>query len=303
MNTALQTNVGSARVSPVAVDGAVLHVTESRKQLRELLYSDVEQAFSSKSLSLLSSAAITEAVQLAAKASVDHDDANLVYVVNASGTVGVMSVLRNQELLAWSRRTFAGTVESIATMDGKVYASVKVDATTRHLVYFDDEATMDSQGSFTTEGPPGTVWYAFPHLAGREIQVVADGIYHGTQTFAPGGAIRIPTPAKTLTAGLAIPTPTLTLMPVAVAKSGSVAGALKRLLRVFLQLQDTASLYVDGNPVPIREAQHDTSAAIVPFTGTKLVSCLGRDREATITITAPDPLPATVLSITREVSF
>jgi hypothetical protein len=326
MQISQQSAIGSARITPVTVDGAVLHATRNRAQIRELLYSDIEQAFSTKSMSLLSPLAVSGVVQLAAKPSAAYDDANLVYVVNQDGSLGVLSVLRDQDFLAWFRRTFAGEIESVATVGETVYAVISytygggvyedgvyedgVYATTggnsrRFLCKFSDTATMDFQDTAVTTGAAKTSWTTeFAHLAGAEVQLIVDGLFTGTATVSDAGVLTTPWAANVVTAGLAIPTPTLELMPASFdGAGGNISHMLKHLVRALVQVENTSSLYIDGAPIDFREADDDVFAAVEEYTGVRDITRLGWDRTATLVLTAPDPLRATVIGITREVAY
>lgn len=321
---ARQSGIGSAKVKPVSIDGAVIHVTANKKQVRELVYSDVEQSYVTSSLSLLAPHIINDVKEITAAASTSFDLGNLLYVVNGDGTLSILNVLRSQNFAAWCRRTLDGQVESIAESGGKVYAVISFSygqgvyesnvydgvyeetggSSLRLLVYFDDNALLDAQTRLTS-ATAKTSWTdsKLALYGGVEVEVIADGFYCGSQTVT-NSTITTPFGAFQVTVGLAIPTPTLETLPINFdGVQGSVSHMKKRLTRILLQMYETQSLYVNDDLVYIREAQQNINEPIVPFTGIREIRMLGWDRDAIVKITAPEPYKATVLSLTREVVY
>jgi hypothetical protein len=326
MNIQRQTGIGSARISPIEADGAVLHITRNRAQLRELLYSDAEAAFGTKSLSLLSPRAVVGAVQMASQTAIEADDANLIYVVNSAGYIGILNTLRDQDFMAWVRRSFQGGAESIVSLGTTVYAVISFSfgpgvfesgvfetgpavfeetgsSSNRYLCKFDNDALMDFQET-QVSGVAKTSWTGFTHLASQTVQAIGDGIYLGTLSVDASGNVTTPAAYNVLTCGIGIPTPTLELMAVSYdTNRGNISHLLKRKVRSLIQLKDTESLTVDGDPINFIQADDDVSSAIDPYSGVLDVGGLGWDRKATLVFTAPEPLPVTILSVTREVAY
>lgn len=318
-----QTSIGSERVSPVSIDGTLLHVARGGKQVHELTWTDVEQAYTTRPTAALSPRATTGVIQLAALRSQGPTEPHRVFAVNADGTVGVFSALRDQDFQAWSRRTFEGSCESIASVGGQVYAVVSYrwgpgtfsddvyeegvyeesgGSSSRFLVKLD--ATVYTDFSKTvTSGVETTSWAGFDHLAGREVQVRLDGGTHPPVTVGADGTITTAIPGLVCVAGAALPVPTLEpVSPVVDTTTGTVAFEKRRIGRATLQLYETASLYIRGSGITLRQAA-DSGGAPTPFTGTVTRTLLGYSREPTVLITAPDPQPATVLALTQEVVF
>lgn len=318
-----QSRLGSARVRPVSIDGALVHVTRSGRQIQELLYSDVEQAYSPRALSMLAPQALTGARQLGPAPARAVDQSNLVYCVNADGMVGVLSSLRDQEVLSWCRRTFQGAAESVAVLGDAVWLVVRYEfgpgvyeegvyepgvygtaggSALRLLVKLDEAGPCLDFHRTVAVGAPTTTWAGFGHLAGTTVTALLDGAPHPDLVVAADGTVTTEWAGLTLTCGVPLPIPTLAPMPVGVeGVRGSSQHQPKRLLRVQVQLVGTRALEINGAPLSFRTPADPVEAAPAAYTGVRERRFLGWNREASLAITSPGPWPATVLALTREV--
>jgi hypothetical protein len=317
-----QTGIGSARRSPVEIDGSVIHITRERNEIQALLYARAENAYIHDPISLLNPDAITAATQLAVTTSRSADDANLLWALNDEGVVAVLNTLRSQDVLGWCRRSFDDTVEGVATLGDDVYfiagndygVGVYEDGVYESGVYAEDGvgsrallklSTSNTDYSATsTESPASVTHSGFTYLAGATVQVVADGAYVGTKTVSSGGVITLDDAAEVVVAGLAIPVPTMeTLPPAFDGPRGNISHLKKRIIRALVEVHKTQALTVDGQVQNFRLAQSPVDAPPPALTGIKEVRMAGWDRQPTVTITAPDPMNATVLSMTVEVAI
>jgi hypothetical protein len=85
--------------------------------------------------------------------------------------------------------------------------------------------------------------------------------------------------------------------------NGSMIGLPKRINRVFLGLDSTLGVSVQGNRLILRGVTDDFSLGLTPFTGIQDFYLLGYAKEAQITITQAEPLPMRVLGMNMEVAF
>jgi hypothetical protein len=323
-NIKRQNGIGSKRLSPVTVDGEILHATRSGDQLRGELWNDIEQAMTTNGLSLLNSRAVVGCKQLAVKDAIAEDDANLVFSVNSNGELGVLNTLREQEFIAWCRRICAGNIESVTVVGEDIYMVVAFpfgEGVYKEDVY--ESGVFEEQGSSsvrfltktsvdaltdfevtTTKVVVTDTFDGFGHLVGSTVQVILDGAVHPSVVVAEGGIITTQTDGLVCTAGIAMVLPTAETMPPPIKAYGSSQVLLpKRIIRVLIELFETAALNVKGEQLNLRESTHDVNAPVEPFTGIKEVRVLGRDRRPTVIITAEDPAKATVISLDTEVGF
>jgi hypothetical protein len=317
-----QTGIGSARRTPVEIDGSVVHITRERNELQALLYTRAENAYVHDPITLLNPDAITASNQLAVTTSRSADDANLLWALNDDGEIAVLNTLRSQEVLAWCRRSFFDTVEGVATLEDDVYFIVgnnfgvgvyeagvyesgvyaETGVGSRALVKLSTAKTDVSATS--TESPASVTHSGFTHLAGATVQVVADGSFVGTKVVSSGGVITLDAAAEVVVAGMAIPTPTMvTLAPAFDGTRGNISHLKKRIIRALVEVFQTQALTVDSQVQNFRLAQSPVNLPPPSTTGIKEVRMVGWERQPTVTITAPDPMPATVLSMTVEVGY
>ena len=114
-----QTSTGSydkCCLYPQQIDGATVFVSQSGHQLREFLYTDTEQAYQSKDLTLMSGEIISSPV--------DNDfsrDECVLYIVLADGSVSCLTSYRTEEVTAWSKLRTNGKFLSVAVIGNEIY--------------------------------------------------------------------------------------------------------------------------------------------------------------------------------------
>lgn len=231
-----QTRVGSMierYIPPVTVDGATLFVARSGKEIREFLYTDIEQAYQATDLALLSRHIIT--------APVDQDfDAGrrLLFIVRADGKFATLTVYRAEAVVAWTLHDTQGSVKSVSVVGDIVYLLVD-----RGGVYtieqFDDTRALDSSMTGESVSPTAT-WSGLTHLNGRTVSIIADGVPQADKTVT-GGAVTLDEPAASVEIGLAY-THIVEPLPPSVTDTG---GRKMRLIRADFRLKDTQALRLD----------------------------------------------------------
>lgn len=292
-----QTRVGSMtsrQVPPRDVDGATIFAGRTGFDLREFLYTDIEQAYTSNDLAMLAQHLCQNPVDM------DYEPATrLLYVAMEDGTLAAITNYRIEQVTAWTLLETAGAFRSVAVVGDDVYVLVLRDGV--HLIEcFDPELATDSALKGESE-TPGTIWNGLDHLEGKSVAVVADGLPIGT-SVVESGSILLDHPASLVEAGLAFEHEIQPLPPSGVVKP-------VRLISASFRLQDTQALRVDTGkgpePVPFKRLGGEAvlDAAPQPFTGEVKLRALGwkRDRAVPLwTVRQSDPLPSTVLSVTTE---
>jgi hypothetical protein len=299
-----QSRIGSPRnrqVPPVDVDGATLFVARNGREIREFLFTNIEDAYQATDLALLARHLVMNPIDQAF-----DQGRRLFLIVMADGSLATIAIYRNAGIAAWSLQETDGRVLSVAILDGQVMMLV---ARTNGVFIerLDDTLLVDSGRSLSSPEPT-LVWDGFDHLEGHEVAVVAD-----QQVLEPitvdGGAMTLAAPARTVVAGLPY-THVIEPMP-AVLASGRPGGqdSAYRPIRITLRLLATQSLHIDTGgglrELPmhiIGEGPMDRSPA--PFTGDRSVRALGWRRgveQPPWRIEQNTPLPCTLLSATTEV--
>ena len=299
-----QTRIGSAvgrTVPPRDVDGATLFVARNGRELREFLYTDLEQAYRSVDLALLAGHLV------AAPVDQDYDQRRrLLHVVMADGTLATLTAYRAEQVTAWTRQETAGAFGAVAVVGDTVYAAV--DRGGWMLERFAPGIWLDSALDGALDGaadPPTAVWTGLDHLEGREVRVVADGIDKGAHRVREG-AVTLATPARTAQIGLPYGH-SIEPMPPFI-EGGSQGLALRPVESVF-RLLETQALTLDlgrgPRAVPLRRLNEAVLFDAPPprFTGDRRLRHLGWTRTPTTAlwrIEQDAPLPFTLLSVTTE---
>jgi len=297
-----QTRIGSPLtriIPPVDVDGSTIFVARSGRAVHEYAYTDVQQAYQANDLALVARHLIATPVSMA------YDQTRrLLHVAMGDGWLATLTLYRAEEVTAWTRQDTDGFFRALAEIDGTVWCAVERDGGMR-LERFDDGLAVDAglTGNDTLER---THWGGLDHLAGRNVQVVADGAPRGSATVVNGG-VTIEPGALAVQVGLGYSHVIEPLPPQLLSAGGARSGPL-RLLSVGFRLLETAVLTVDlgrgPQPVPFRRMDTPMLDAAPPrFTGDVTLRAFGWRRDTMLPlwrIEGDTPLPLTLLSVTTE---
>lgn len=297
-----QTRTGSVinrYIPPLNVDGATLYVARSRSEIHEFLYTDLEQAYTSTDLALLSRHVIENPVDQ------DYDQRNrLLFVVREDGKFATLTVFRAEAVSAWTLHETDGLVKSVAVVGDEVYMLIN-RAGDYLLELFDQNLHLDSALAGEASSP-ASVWSGLDHLEGRTVSVKADGALLPGH-LVTGGAVTLSEPASAVEIGLPY---THIIEPLPPNETAAVGPGRKvRLVRGLFRLKDTASLRLDTGrglkDITLRQIGEDEildgPAPLV--SGDIAVRALGWQKDGTKPlwrIEQSAPLPFELLSVTTE---
>ncbi len=285
-----QTRIGSlvARtVLPVDVDGATIFAARSGRELREFVYTDVEQAYQSNDLALLAQHIIADPVDQA------FDKKNrLLHLVLSNGKIATLTVYRAEAVAAWTLCETDGTFLSVSAVGDVTYVLVQRGAVVT-IERYDDAMAVDCglNGSATTAT---ATWSGLSHLEGRSVTILADGQVHPNRTVT-GGAVTLNAPVKKVQIGLGF-SHIVEPLPVSLATAAGTARAL-RLVEATFRLQGTSSFRLDVG----RGMQNIELPGILPYAGDRRIRAFGWRYDMTEPlwrIESAVPLPFTLLSVT-----
>lgn len=282
--------------------------------LRDFLYTDngVEVAYTSDSLTVLSSGLAGDIVDVAYRRAADPRKANEIYIVNADGTAAMLTLLRREKVQALVPLKTDGKFRQFA-VDGarRVFAVVERVANgsiDNWYEEFDSASFLDA--SFKTTPAPGQTVIPCPErLEGKSVWVIADGEELGPYTVA-GGEITLARPVQSgaIEVGLyfAWRVETMPLRPVT--QSGQVDMSPHRIHTVTVEVLAGSSLAVaaNGTPpqeVPLRRFGDDLDQPLIkyPASGSYRVEGLeGKIVGATAVLTRPRPGPIRIAGLFME---
>jgi hypothetical protein len=233
-----QTRTGSVttrHVPPVNVDGATLFVARNRQEIREFIYTDVEQAYQSTDLALLSRHIITNPVDQ------DYDSKRrLLIVVREDGKFATLTVFRAEQVAAWTLHETFGLVKSVAVSGDAVYMLV-ARGDNYSIEKFDDELNLDAALTGTS-GTPTATWSGLAHLNGKTVSVVGDGFVLQNRVVS-GGSVTLERTVSNVEIGLGF---THIIEPLPPGAAGGAGTARKiRLVEGVFRVQDTAAMRLD----------------------------------------------------------
>jgi len=287
------------------IDGATLFIQRQGKALQDFLYTDVQNAYASAKISLLSSHLLKSPEEMATRVSTSTDEGDRLLIVNGDdGSMACYTLLRSQNVIAPSEWTTDGEFINVGVDIDLIYVVVKrtINGSDVYLVeLFDDEIFVDSAKS---GGAAASV--TMDHLQGETVQIVRDGIVEAVQVV-PASPYTI-TFAQAATSsyqvGLNFNTEIKTLPVEPGLQSGPLRGFKKRIFEVNAEVYDTQSMTIGGKEIAFRRLDGAILDSAVPaFTGIKtLHGILGYTYEGQITIGQSVPLKMTVLGIDYKLS-
>ena len=98
-----QTPYGCSRAKPIIFDGATLYAQKNGKAIREYLFSDVENAYASTSISILASHLVKAPVDMAMITGTTTRPEQFAFFTNNDGTLGLFHSVRAEKIAGWTQ--------------------------------------------------------------------------------------------------------------------------------------------------------------------------------------------------------
>jgi hypothetical protein len=299
-----QTQYGTARIRPVAIDGATVYVHSTRKAIRDFKFDYQEDAFNSLALSSLAPHLLNDIVGLAAWNGSRQDELSYVFVVNGDGTIALMNLRREAEvkaLLSWSTQ---GYYRAVGCVREDVYLAVERTIGGVPGLYL-EQLQYDYYTDCARKWTPGTsesIIVGLDHLSGTEVRIRADAFVLGRYTPISGQINLTEGEFSEFEVGLDF-NPEVTPMPLQLmTAAGSDFMSKRRIVDVRCRVRGTLGLLVNGRPLADRAFDINYfDQAPAPFTGVhKLEETTNWDEteDKLVTFSQVDPLPFELLGIT-----
>jgi len=157
-----QTPYGCSRAKPIIFDGATLYAQKNGKAIREYLFSDVENAYASTSISILASHLVNAPVDMTMITGTTTRPEQFAFFTNNDGTLALFHSVRSEKIAGWtlwSTKT-GDEFTSITAVNENLFCVVKRElegSTVYTLEKFaeQDDLTLDCSGT-TTVNQQGT---------------------------------------------------------------------------------------------------------------------------------------------------
>jgi hypothetical protein len=307
---------GCNRTRPVSVDGSTIFVEGSGQVVRQFTYNDVEQSYNSPNISLLSSHLIRKPVRMDVRRATEAFPADYVYLVNSDGTMAVLNILRDEQLLAWSLFETDGRFEDVCVVGNDVYVTVQRNINgnlVRYIEKFNNSNLTDASKRQTVQvysngmlgqtiSEPTTAWAGFGHLEGEEIKVLGDRFVLDNEVVTNGGIVSSESVLE-LEVGLNFKALVETLPAELIIGGQSKMGDYKRMVYANLRLLNSRGVIVKQKngqvykPVFRQFGESVLDKPVELFTGWKKVYLGGIDRDSQVIITQEDPLEFNLLAL------
>jgi len=312
-----QTQEGSQLgIRPVEIDGSTIYVKFNGSSIIRFIFDDLQSAYSSTSISVLSSHLIKTPVDMAADKTNNDNDASLLYVVNSDGTMAVGSILESQKVIAFVEydtdinHTTAGEFKSVSvTEDGTFVVIQRTITAGDTLVYEELDEAYLMDGGFKATGAissvTGVTW-----LEGRTVKLRVDGVNVADVVVTSGVVTVSPSSTTSIEFGVNFTTEIKDL-PVEIStqtvRAQTTTGKKKRVSGVELRLKSSSGIKVNGNEVTTPIFTSDgagSNTAISNFTGVIRVDGISNYTDTgQLTIAQAEPNPLTLLAVTKKVNF
>ncbi len=297
-----QTRIGSVidrYIPPVNVDGATLYIARNKKEVYEFLYTDLEAAYVSTDLALLSHHVVEDPIDQ------DYDQTNrLLFIVRGDGKFATLTVYRSEQVSAWTLHDTQGNVKSVSVVGDVVYLLIERNGTYM-IEEFDNTHHLDSALSGEV-GSPTSIWSGLDHLEGKTVSIIADDIVQADQAVL-SGQITLAQVASSVKIGLAY---THIIEPLPPSEVGQAGGSRRiRLVEGVFRIRETAALRLDVgrglSDISLRQIGEDPILdAPLPMVSEDIsVRALGwhNDGQQPLwRIEQSTPLPFQLLSVTTE---
>ncbi len=300
-----QTRVGSRvdrYIPPVTVDGATMFVARNGNEMREFLYTDIEQAYQATDLALVSRHILGRPV--------DQDfDAlrRLLFIVRDDGKFATLTIYRVEQVAAWTLHETLGNVKSVSVVGDDVYMLIERDGDF-FIEMFEDNLNLDS--ALTGEVDiAATEWSGLDHLEGKQVSIVADGVEIDPQEVT-SGTITLEQAANRIEIGLPFTHIVEPLPPSTVGEGPMIRKV--RLIEALFRLNNTQALRLDVGRGPkdisLRQIGEEEILDAPPpiVSGDIKVRALGWQKELSESlwkIEQSTPMPFTLLSVMTELKI
>ena len=235
--------------------------------------------------------------------------ANVVTIKETSPGNGLMSITASDSTRLATTNQAQAQIESVTTIPrtdanrDEVWVVVKrmVNSSTKRFIeYLDPDIYVDS--GLTYSGTAKSTFTGLKHLIGESVQIVGDDAVFPNQTVANDGTgdgtITISQAVTSASIGLGYSTTIKPVKPEIATQGGTSMTHHKRWNKIAVRLLNSTGVKVNGDQIPFRSSADEMDQGVGLFTGDKIVSNLGWDRDGYIEIKQEQPLPLNVLAIT-----
>lgn len=292
-----QTPFGCEFITPESIDGGTIFVERGGNGVREYLYTDSEDAYTSTSISTLGEHLINTPVDMAVVHSGFDSGESYASIVMADGKMALFSSNRAEKRAAWSGVELPSGYEftQVVAIGERLFAYAKGPSTYYYLYEFSEDIGLDHWESATNSSNSVNV---SSHSVGTVLNVI--GVSGGEQSYLGNFTVLSGSPNYIDTTGYSEYTKIyygfkfsieVTTNPVDQnVRNGPTTGGVRSITNVVVNLKNTRSMSVNSRPLSVQ----------TPFTGNKEFRLLGYSRNPQVNITQNEPLPLQINGLISE---
>ena len=329
-----QTPFGSTFVKPQAFDGATLFLQNTGNALREFLFTDAEDAYTSVAVSSLAPHLIRNPTQQTIiKGTLDRSE-NYSFLVNEDGTIAVFYSVRGDKKAGWSLWDTNGMWHSLCSVRENLYA-ISIRNGRVALEMFNQSIPLDHARFFSLEDGSSSVLGGFSDmitfgiggtgLVGSIARTYKTGNFHAVDgnnylgVFNPNGTGSLGQPTLDLSStkadlrkillGDAFYTELKTLPIDAQLANGPLTGEPREVSRIIADFNNTLSANVKApdESSTARDLTITSSTTYpnnaIPFTGRKEFRTLGYSENPRVIISQGQPMDLQINGLVVEVAY
>lgn len=309
----VQGNRGSNNLEPILVNATVLFIQSKGSKVNDLIYNYETDLYQGTDLSILAPHIFEEyrVTDWAFQAEPD----SMIWMVREDGLLISLTYLKEHDVAAWARHPMTNaTVHAVGCLSGRekdtlyliVYRNGIYSIETLEIVkedspedcYYVDGGTTVSSDSMNINTVSG-----LSHLEGMDVSLLVDGNVSLANKIVRNGRVTLDYPAQYVSVGIPYTAKLETLDLGFDNKDGTQIARKAKISRAKIRVERTRGLFaqtVDGdeNLIEIKDRELEGQGSPIKlYTGDIDVNLMSTFNEGRITLTAPHPLPATILAI------
>lgn len=273
-----QTTFGSAPVTPVRAGAAIVFIPRSRTRAYSIEYSIQQEQFLTQDITVFSShIALAGIKEMSCQTAPD----TYLWMITRDGDLIGCTYEKSQKVIAWHKHVTDGKYVSIGVSpsDGNDLIYVVIKRGNKYFTELFTNLTEPPQdindgwyvdSGLKYDGPPIQHIVGMTHLAGKLINVLADGWVHPQVTVSASGAFDLEQPASRIQAGLPYTSDFTSLVPQS--QQQLTVGMKRRISEFLIALEDSLDFYYravsqEGAQIAYAGPTHIMNLAKAPYSG------------------------------------
>lgn len=307
---------GCAILEPLVIGNVALFIQQQGYRVRDLGYAYDTDSYTGNDLTIMAEHMFRD--HTVKDWCYQQEPDSMAWLAREDGALLSLTYLREHDVFAWARHPTDGTVESVAAVPGDYGTDVYLCAVRngrRVIELMKPVNVKDARSAYYLDsgvlydGEPTDAVNGLAHLAGKKVQVLADGSYLGEFTVSEDGTVKLPKRASAIRAGLGYQSKLRTLDLNASRGDGAQLTRKSRVAAVAIRVEQTRGLWAGTDERYLEENVDRTGEPYDAATGLKscdihlsLSSTYVDYGGGSVWVETKTPLPASVLAVVPEVS-